>query len=104
YQLEKKGEKILIISHDKDMLQLVTKNIHVLNQKKNIIIKPKYIQDKYGILPIEFVDLLALMGDTSDNIPGVPGIGKKTALLLLNNFSNIKNIYNNLEKIPHLPL
>ncbi|QCI22277.1 5'-3' exonuclease [Buchnera aphidicola] len=101
-KLEQAGEKILIVSHDKDMLQLVTKNIFILNKKKYII-TPKTIQDEYGIKPKEYIDFLALIGDTSDNIPGVPKIGIKTALFLLKKFYNIKNIYNNIEKIPFLP-
>ncbi|WAI11619.1 MAG: 5'-3' exonuclease [Buchnera aphidicola (Macrosiphum albifrons)] len=102
-QLEETGNKILIISHDKDMLQLVTKNINIFNKKNNCIITPEAIKEQYGIKPKEFIDFLALMGDVSDNIPGVPKIGIKTALSLLNKFSNIKNIYNNIEKIKFLP-
>lgn len=84
------------------MLQLVTNNISILHKKNNCIITPEKIQEQYGIKPKEFIDFLALMGDTSDNIPGVPKIGIKTALFLLKKFSNIKNIYYNLEKIPFL--
>ncbi|AAM67961.1 5'-3' exonuclease [Buchnera aphidicola] len=103
YKLEQKGEQVLIVSHDKDMIQLITDNINVLNISKNSILTPEKIQEKYGIYPKEFIDLLALMGDSSDNIPGVPKIGIKTALFLLKKFSNIKNIYNNIEKIQSLP-
>lgn len=101
---EEKGEKILIISHDKDMLQLVTKNIFIFNKQKNSIITPENIKDQYGINPRAFIDLLALVGDVSDNIPGIPKIGIKTALLLLNKFSNLHEIYKNIEQIPLLPL
>ncbi|ADP67402.1 5'-3' exonuclease [Buchnera aphidicola] len=104
YQLEKQGEKILILSHDKDMLQLVTENINIFHKKNNCIITSEIIQEKYGIKPKEFIDFLALMGDATDNIPGVPKIGIKTALFLINKFSNIENIYNNIEKIKSLPL
>lgn len=103
FKLEEQGEKILIVSHDKDMLQLVTKNIHIFHKKDNRIITPEVIKEKYGIEPKEFIDFLALMGDISDNIPGVPKIGIKTALFLLNNFSNIENVYNNIERIQFLP-
>lgn len=102
YKMEKEGEKVLIVSHDKDMLQLVTNNINILNLSKKTIINSQKIKEKYGIYPKEFIDLLALMGDTSDNIPGIPKIGVKTALFLLKEFSNIKNIYKNIEKIPLL--
>ncbi|QCI24107.1 5'-3' exonuclease [Buchnera aphidicola (Macrosiphoniella sanborni)] len=102
-QLEAKGENILIISHDKDMLQLVTKNISIFNKKNDTIITPEKIKEKYGIKPKEFIDLLALIGDVSDNIPGIPKIGIKTGLSLLNKFSSIQKIYENIEKIPYLP-
>lgn len=104
YKLEKSGEKVLIVSHDKDMIQLLTNNISILNISNNEVITPKKIQKKYGIYPQEFIDLLALMGDKSDNIPGIPKIGMKSALFLLQNFSNIHNIYKNIEKIQHLSL
>ncbi|CAL4325010.1 DNA polymerase I [Buchnera aphidicola (Hyalopterus amygdali)] len=102
HKLEKEGEKILIVSHDKDMIQLVNKNINILHLNSNSILTSDTIKEKYGIHPQEFIDLLALMGDTSDNIPGIPKIGIKTALHLLKKFSNIRNIYNNIEKIPFL--
>ncbi|QCI24478.1 5'-3' exonuclease [Buchnera aphidicola (Muscaphis stroyani)] len=101
---ELQGEYTLIVSYDKDMLQLVTNKINILHTKNRSIITPDAIKNKYGIKPIEFIDFLALMGDTSDNIPGIPGIGKKISLSLLKKFSNIKNIYNNIEKIQHLSL
>ncbi|CAL4324952.1 DNA polymerase I [Buchnera aphidicola (Protaphis terricola)] len=104
HKVEQSGENVLIVSHDKDMIQLLTKNIHIFNITKNETITPKKIKEKYGIDPKEFIDLLALMGDVSDNIPGVPKIGIKTALFLLQKFSNIENIYNNLEKIKDLSL
>ncbi|WP_348769369.1 5'-3' exonuclease [Buchnera aphidicola] len=104
HKVEKSGEQVLIISNDKDMIQLLTKNISIFNTSNNTIITPKKIQEKYGIYPKEFIDLLALMGDKSDNIPGIPKIGIKTALFLLQKFSNIQNIYNNLEKIKFLSL
>ena len=102
YKLEKAGEKVLIVSHDKDMIQLINENINILNLTNNSIIDQDKIKKKYGISPREFIDLLALMGDASDNIPGVPKIGIKTALILLQKFSNIENIYNNIEKIKFL--
>ncbi|QFQ32594.1 5'-3' exonuclease [Buchnera aphidicola (Aphis fabae)] len=104
HKIEKSGEQVLIVSCDKDMIQLVTNNISILNTSNNEIITPSKIQKTYGINPLEFIDLLALMGDKSDNIPGVPKIGIKTALFLLQKFSNIQNIYNNIEKIQLLSL
>ncbi|QCI17240.1 5'-3' exonuclease [Buchnera aphidicola (Aphis helianthi)] len=104
HKVEQSGEKVLIVSHDKDMIQLLTNNISILNTSNNEIITPITIQKKYGINPQEFIDLLALMGDKSDNIPGVPKIGIKTALCLLQKFSNIQNIYDNIEQIQFLSL
>ncbi|WP_295164242.1 5'-3' exonuclease [uncultured Buchnera sp.] len=101
-KLEREGEQVLIVSHDKDMIQLVTDNINILHLSKNIVLTPDKIKEQYGIYPQEFVDLLALMGDASDNIPGIPKIGIKTALFLLKKFSNIKNVYNNIEKVQFL--
>lgn len=103
-KVEQSGETALIVSHDKDMIQLITNNISILNISNNTIITPKQIQEQYGINPKEFIDLLALMGDKSDNIPGVPKIGIKSALFLLHKFKNIKNIYNNIDKIKFLSL
>ncbi len=101
--LNKKEYKIYILSYDKDLLQLINKNIYMLITKKNIFNKKKVFQ-KYGIYPNLFKDMLILCGDKSDNIPGIKGIGIKTASLLLNNIGNINNIYNNLNKIKELKI
>lgn len=94
----KKKIPIIINTCDKDMAQLVTNRIKLLDGKKNII-GPKEIIKKFGIKPNLIVDYLALSGDYSDNIPGIPGIGKKTAIKLLNNIGNIKKVYENIDKI-----
>lgn len=96
------GYNVLISTCDKDMAQLVSKKISIIN--KNIIFGPEEINLKYGIPPNLIVDYLALIGDSIDNIPGVPGIGKKTAKKLLHNIGNIKYIYKNLYKISTLNL
>ena len=91
----------LIISSDKDLLQLITDevNIKLLKQKDYIYYdKETFIKD-YGIEPINIIDLKALMGDSSDNIPGVKGIGEKTALKLLQEYKSLDNIYENIENI-----
>lgn len=85
------------------MLQLVKKNIYVL-VKKNLLFDKNKIFKKYGIYPNLFKDMLILCGDKSDNIPGIKGIGIKTASLLLKNIGNIKNIYKNLNKIKKLKI
>ncbi|CAL4043166.1 DNA polymerase I [Buchnera aphidicola (Takecallis arundicolens)] len=96
---EKKGKFVLIITCDKDLSQLINNNIYVLNHINNSILNVETIKKKYGIVPKLIIDFLSLTGDTVDNIPGVVGIGKKTASILIKNIGNIKKIYNNLNKI-----
>ncbi|VFP79932.1 DNA polymerase I [Candidatus Erwinia haradaeae] len=96
------GQTVLISTSDKDMAQLVTRKIHLINTMNNTVFGPEEIIKKYGVPPILIIDLLALMGDASDNIPGVQGIGRKTAITLLQKFDGIKDIYKNLETISSL--
>ncbi|AHX11573.1 DNA polymerase I [Neorickettsia helminthoeca str. Oregon] len=83
--------KIVILSTDKDLMQLVNENVYIVNPIKNKIIGTNEVKEKFGIFPIQIADFLALIGDASDNIPGVPGIGIKTAAKLLNTFGSIDN-------------
>ncbi len=92
-----------ILSYDKDFLQLVNKNIYLIISSK-IYFSVKKFFNKYKIYPSLIKDLLALCGDKSDNIPGIKGIGIKTALILLNKIGNIKKIYKNLNKIKKLKI
>ncbi|WP_343190201.1 5'-3' exonuclease H3TH domain-containing protein [Buchnera aphidicola (Mollitrichosiphum nigrofasciatum)] len=95
---KKKKYRILIHSNDKDFAQLVNNKIKII-QKINC--KPlgiKEIIKKYGIHPKKIIELFSLIGDTSDNVKGIKGIGKKTAIKLLNIFNSTKNIYKNIEK------
>ena len=90
-----------IVSSDKDLLQLISKQIDVklLKQKDYIRMDEKTFFDTYGIKPIRMIDLKGLMGDASDNIPGVKGIGEKTALKLLQEYDTIEELYNNIDNI-----
>lgn len=90
-----------IISSDKDLLQLISHDVDVklLKQKDYEIMNEKTFQEKYGIEPIKIIDLKALMGDASDNIPGVKGIGEKTALKLIKEYNSLENLYNNIDNI-----
>ncbi|MDO4399062.1 MAG: DNA polymerase I [Candidatus Saccharibacteria bacterium] len=92
-----------IISSDLDMLQIIDDNTHmwrILKGFSNIEqINVAEVEKKYGIKKSQFLDLKSLKGDSSDNIPGVPGIGEKTAAKLLNEYNDLDNIYNNLDKI-----
>ncbi len=90
-----------IISSDKDLLQLISKEVEVklLKTKGLIRFDEKTFKEYYGTTPIHMIDLKALMGDASDNISGVKGIGEKTAITLLKKYGSLDNIYNNLEDI-----
>ena len=92
-----------IISSDLDMLQIVDDNTHMWRILKGFTnieqIDVKELEEKYNIKKSQFLDLKALKGDSSDNIPGVPGIGEKTAAKLLNDYDNLDGIYNNIDKI-----
>jgi len=93
----------IIISGDKDLLQLIDKNTKVSLLKKGIketfLYDIERIKEDYNLKPKELIDYKSLRGDNSDNIPGVPGIGEKTALELIQRFSSLKNIYQKIDKI-----
>jgi len=91
----------LIISSDKDLLQLIDKNntVKLLKSKDYIMMDEEEFKKEYGIDPIKMIDLKGLMGDPSDNIPGVKGIGEKTALKLLQKYDSIEGIYENIDEI-----
>ncbi|MDR7870292.1 MAG: DNA polymerase I [Tissierellaceae bacterium] len=100
---EAEGLNVILVTGDKDYLQLATDNSKVLLTRKGISEMEEYNRDKiieeFGIEPIQFIDLKGLMGDKSDNIPGVPGIGEKTGLKLIKEYGNIENIYENLDGV-----
>lgn len=102
-QGELEGLDVVLVTGDKDYLQLVSDNSKLLLTKKGISEIVEYdrnkIVEEYGIEPNQFIDLKGLMGDTSDNIPGVPGIGEKTGLKLIKEFGNIESVYENLDKV-----
>lgn len=100
----KAGKKVLISTGDKDMAQLVDDNIMLINTMNNSLLDRQGVIDKYGIPPELIIDYLALMGDSSDNIPGVAGVGEKTALGLLQGIGSMAEIYRNLEKVAELPI
>lgn len=99
----KKGIFTYIVTGDRDILQLVDKDTRVLMPVKGIsevsVFDADKVREKYGINPSQIVELKALMGDASDNYPGVPGVGPKTASSLINEFETIENIYKNIDKI-----
>ncbi len=94
--------KTIIYSPDKDILQLVDDNVSVVTSTRDndlVEYDTKLVKDKRGVYPNQIVDLLALMGDASDNIPGVRGVGEKTALKLLEEYGSMDGIYNNIDLI-----
>lgn len=101
-EADQQGRPVLISTGDKDMAQLVTSNITLINTMNNSILGPEEVTDKYGIPPELIIDYLALMGDSSDNIPGVPGVGEKTAQALLQGLGSMSTIYDNLDNVASL--
>ncbi|WP_299089549.1 DNA polymerase I [uncultured Metabacillus sp.] len=102
-QAEKEGYEVKVISGDKDLTQLVTDGITVDITRKGITdvdsYTPSFIHEKYGLTPEQIIDMKGLMGDTSDNIPGVPGIGEKTAIKLLKEFQTLENVLSSIDKV-----
>jgi len=98
-RLKDKDNAVYIVTGDKDMTQLVTKNVLVLDKMKNLLIGENEVIERFGVKPTHIIDYLALCGDASDNIPGAPGIGEKTARELISSFGTIDDIYNNIDHI-----
>ena len=100
---EEQGIEPLIITGDKDALQLVTEKTKVIITKRGItdfeIYDPGKMEERYGLTPSQFIDLKGLMGDSSDNIPGIPGVGEKTGIKLLEQFGSIENLLTHTEDI-----
>jgi DNA polymerase I len=100
---EKEGFEVKVISGDRDLTQLASDHVTVDITKKGITdvesYTPETVQEKYGLTPEQIIDLKGLMGDKSDNIPGVPGIGEKTAVKLLKQFGTVENILASIEQI-----
>ena len=98
------GRPVLISTGDKDMAQLVDQNITLVNTMTDTLLDEAGVLKKFGIPPSLIIDFLALMGDKVDNIPGVQGVGEKTALALLQNLGGVEDIYNSLDKVESLPV
>ena len=98
-QVLKQGAKVTIVSSDKDLMQLYKKNIRIYDPMKNKFINEDDIFNKFGVIPEKIIDVQSLAGDSSDNVPGVPGIGIKTAAELINNYGSLENLLKNTSKI-----
>ncbi|MCW8331090.1 DNA polymerase I [Photobacterium sp. SDRW27] len=101
-QASKADMPVLISTGDKDMAQLVDQNITLINTMTDVVMDPVGVVEKFGIGPELIIDYLALMGDKVDNIPGVPGVGEKTAKALLTGIGGLDALYDNLDAIPAL--
>lgn len=99
HQLEKAGNQVVIVSSDKDFVQLITPQIRMYDTMKDIYYDRDLAFSKWAVTPEQMIDYLALVGDSSDNIPGVTGVGPKTACQLLAEFSSLDGIYQNLHTI-----
>ncbi len=93
----KSGLQTVIASSDKDLAQLVTDDIVMLDEQKGLFLDPSKVKEKYGVLPNQIIDFLSLVGDSSDNIPGVPLVGKKTAATWLDKFGSLDSIIDNAD-------
>ncbi len=98
-QCSAKGEKVLVSTGDKDMAQLVDDNVTLVNTMTNTVLDTQGVINKFGIPPELIIDFLALMGDKVDNIPGVAGVGEKTALALIQALGGVDTIYNKLDEV-----
>ncbi|MER1959307.1 MAG: DNA polymerase I [Solibacillus sp.] len=98
-----KGIEVIIVSGDKDLTQLATDDVTVYITKKGITDIEKYtpghIEEKYGLTPLQIIDMKGLMGDQSDNIPGVPGVGEKTAIKLLKEHGTVEKLYEAIDSL-----
>ena len=98
-QILKKGAKVTIISSDKDLMQLYKKNVRIYDPMKNKFIQSEDIINKFGVGPKKIIDVQSLAGDSSDNVPGVPGIGVKTAADLINKYGSLEKLLLKAEEI-----
>ena len=112
-QMQEQGKEVVVVSGDRDLLQLSDEHIKISIPKtskgetKVYSYYPKDVEEEWGVSPLEFIDLKALMGDSSDNIPGVPGMGEKTATWIIQKYKSIEEAYDHAEdpefKVPRKP-
>ena len=98
-QILAKGAKVTIVSSDKDLMQLYKKDVRLFDPMKNKFITPEDIVTKFGVGPEKVIDVQSLAGDSSDNVPGVPGIGVKTAAELINKYGTLEKLLDNAQEI-----
>ncbi|MBO7701266.1 MAG: DNA polymerase I, partial [Eubacteriaceae bacterium] len=102
-QAEKNSDRLTIVTGDRDSFQLASDSVSILYAKRGVSdtvdVTPGYIMEEYGLAPKQLIELKALMGDKSDNIPGVAGVGEKTALDLIRTYSSVDGVYENIDNI-----
>ncbi|GEP84116.1 DNA polymerase I [Staphylococcus piscifermentans] len=103
-QADKAGIKTIIVTGDRDLTQLASENVTIYYTKKGVTdvdhYTPEFIAEKYnGLQPSQIIDMKGLMGDTSDNIPGIAGVGEKTAIKLLNQYDSVENLYQHIDEV-----
>jgi len=99
-----RGHPICVVTADKDLAQLVGENDHWWDFARNQKLNAKQLTEKFGVMPEQMADYLALTGDAVDNIPGIPGVGPKSASALLGHFGDLDNIYERLDEVQHLSI
>jgi 5'-3' exonuclease len=97
-----RGHPICVVTADKDLAQLVGENDHWWDFSRNLKLNARQLTEKFGVMPEQMADYLALTGDAVDNIPGVPGVGPKSASALLAHFGDFDNLYERLHEVPQL--
>jgi DNA polymerase-1 len=99
-----KGCQVVVVSSDKDLMQLVTDGIRLLDSAKDRWIGAEQVKDKFGVAPEQVIEVMGLMGDPVDNIPGVKGIGEKTAIALIQQFQTLENLFDHLDEVEQMKL
>ncbi len=99
YQAEQQGARVLLVTSDKDCRQLISDRVQMLNVRKNEVFGEPELRTKWGIRPDQVVDFQSLVGDSSDNVPGVPNIGPKAAQQLLEQFNTLDEVFENIEQV-----
>ena len=99
-KISEAGAKVTVISSDKDLMQLVSNKVRLFDPMKSKLIGEKEVIDKFGVKPEQVIDVQSLAGDSSDNVPGVPGIGVKTAAELIKKYKTLENLLNKASEIP----
>ncbi|HUU79982.1 MAG TPA: DNA polymerase I [Acidobacteriota bacterium] len=101
---ESRGYRVVFVTGDKDFRQLITPNISMWDSMKHVVTDHALLKEKYGIEPERFIDVMGLSGDTSDNVPGVPGVGEKTGLDLVKSFGSLENVLDHAKEVKKVKL